>query len=200
MESSLNNPTNMYLQKKMYQILVALILVGGINWLSVGLFKTDLIRLVLPLRFARILYVFVGAASAFLLFKRDVYLPFLGETLLPDSALVERTPQNANEQVTVKTRPGGKVLYWAAEPNPNQGAEVPTWNDAYGSYQNSGVAVAGSDGVAILRIRGPPQSYKVPMKGELQPHVHFRVSNGNGFFGRVQTLFVGSGKIEGFVI
>ena len=200
MDFSLTNPMHMYLHKKIYQVVVALILIGGVNWFSVGLFKTDLIRLVLPLRFARILYIIVGIGSIFFLFQRDVYLPFLGETLLPDTALVERTPQNANEQVTVKTRPGGKVLYWAAEPNPNQGHDVPSWNEAYDTYQNSGVAVAGSDGVAILRIRGPPQSYKVPMKGELQPHVHFRVSNGNGFFGRVQTLFVGSGKIEGFVI
>ena len=191
---------HMYLHKKIYQLAVGLILVGGLNWFSIGFFKIDLIRLILPLRFARILYVIVGVASAILFFQRDVYLPFLGETLLPDSALTERTPQNANEQVTVKTRPGAKVVYWTTEPNPTQGNEIPSWDEAYGSYQNSGVTVAGSDGIAILRIRGPPQRYKVPMKGRLEPHVHFRVSKENGFFGRVQTLFVGSGKIDGFVV
>ena len=190
----------MFLQKMFYKGIMLLVLIGGINWLSIGLAGQDLLRLVFPRSVARVVYVFVGVAAALLLFRRDVYLPFLGETLIPDAALSPRTPQGANDQVSIHTRPGAKVLYWAAEPNPNQGSEVQSWKEAYGSYQNSGVAIAGDDGGAILRIRGPPQRYTVPMKGTLETHVHFRVSDGNGFFGRVQTIYLGSGKIEGFVV
>ena len=200
MDTAAMDPTAMYFQKTAYKVIMAFVLIGGINWLVIGLIGTDLLRLVLPKTVARVVYVFVGVASAFLLFRRDVYLPFLGETLLPDAAFVAKTPQGANDQVTIHTRPGAKVLYWAAEPNPNEGSEVQSWDKAYKAYENSGVAVAGDDGIAILRIRGPPQKYKVPIKGTLEPHVHFRVSGGNGFFGRVQTIFIGSGKIEGFVV
>jgi hypothetical protein len=100
--------------------------------------------------------------------------------------------------VTVTTRPGAKVLYWTSEPNPTAGKEVPTWAVAYGEYDNAGVVEADSSGKAILRFRGPPQAYTVPMKGTLSPHVHFRVSEGNGFLGRVQTIFLKDGSVEGF--
>jgi hypothetical protein len=36
------------------------------------------------------------------------------------------------------------------------------------------------------------------MKGQLMPHVHFRIADKNGFLGRVQTVFVKDGQIEGF--
>ena len=175
-------------------IVLAIVLVGSINWLAVGITGKDLVHIVLPPRWAKWIYILVGLAGAGLLFQRDVYLPFLGETLVPSTALLPNTPQNANEHVTITTVPGAKVLYWAAEPGPG-GAK---WDVAYGEYANAGVAVADARGKALLRFRGPPQSYRVPTKGELQPHVHFRIAEGNGFMGRVQTLFLGDGRIEGF--
>lgn len=178
--------------------LVALILLGSINWLSVGIADVNLVRLVLPLKYARWLYIVIGLAAIPLLFQRDMYLPFLGETVVPGGAMSTKTPQNANDQVTIRTRPGAKVVYWAAEPNPNQGTDLPGPEKAYGEFQNSGVVVADSSGHAILRYRGTPQMYKVPMKGRLEPHVHFRIGEDNGFLGRVQTIFVKSGHVEGF--
>jgi len=190
--------TNMYYQKWFHMILIALVLLGSVNWLAVGVADINLVRLVLPLRLARWLYIIIGLAALPLLFQRDIYLPFLGETLVPAGAMVAKTPQNANDQVTVRTRPGTKVVYWAAEPDPNQGSDFPTPEEAYGEYENSGVVVADSSGHAILRFRGPPQSYTVPMKGRLAPHVHFRIADKNGFLGRVQSVFVKDGRIEGF--
>jgi len=38
----------------------------------------------------------------------------------------------------------------------------------------------------------------VPFKGRLEPHIHFRVEEEHGFLGRVQTVFVKSGHVEGF--
>ena len=197
MDALVADPMALYVQKKLYMLVVFLVLVGAVNWLTVGALDVDLVRLALPPRHARWVYIIIGVAALFLLFSRDVYLPFLGETLVPGAALEQRTPQNANDQVTVTTKPGAKVVYWATEPNPTQGKELATWDVAYNGYENSGVAVADSTGKAILRFRGPPQPYKVPMKGRLEPHVHFRVCQGNGFMGRVQSLFLSDQRVEG---
>jgi uncharacterized membrane protein YuzA (DUF378 family) len=190
--------SNMYIQKWLHIVLIGLVLLGSVNWLAIGLTGQDLVRLGLPPRYAKWLYIVIGLAALPLLFQRDIYLPFLGETLMPDSAFVAKTPQNANDQVTVRTRPGAKVVFWAAEPNPTQGKDLPTPEVAYGEYENSGVVVADTSGHAILRFRGPPQAYTVPVHGRLESHVHFRVSDEHGMFGRVQTIFIKSGRVEGF--
>jgi uncharacterized membrane protein YuzA (DUF378 family) len=190
--------TMLFYQKKFYMLVIFLVLLGSINWLSISLANQDLVRLVLPPRFAKWVYIVIGLSAVPLLFQRDMYLPFLGETVLPAAALAPKTPQNANDQVTIRTRPGAKVVFWAAEPNPTQGKDVPTFKEAYDAYENSGVVVADTSGHAILRFRGPPQAYSVPLKGQLEPHVHFRICDDNGMMGRVQTIFVKSGNVEGF--
>lgn len=175
-----------------------LVLAGSVNWLAIGVVGQDLVRLVLPPRWAKWIYILVGLSAVLFLFQRDVYLPFLGETLVPGPALSPKSPQGANDQVTITTKPGARVLFWASEPNPNQGKELPSWDVAYNGYENSGVAVADDQGKALLRFRGPPQAYKVPMHGRLEPHVHFRICDEHGFMGRVQTLFLKDGRVEGF--
>jgi uncharacterized membrane protein YuzA (DUF378 family) len=192
------DPQSLWLQKKFYSVVIFLILLGAVNWLAIGFTGQDLVRLALPPRHAKWVYIVIGLGAIPLLFSRDVYLPFLGETLVPAGALAVRTPQNANDQITVTTVPGAKVLYWAAEPNPTQGKDAPSWDVAYGEYDNSGVVEADSSGKAILRFRGPPQSYTVPMHGRLNPHVHFRICEKNGFMGRVQSIFLKDGRVEGF--
>jgi uncharacterized membrane protein YuzA (DUF378 family) len=192
-------PNGMYINKKIYMVIFVLVLIGGINWLIIGFMGSDPVRNFLSRRWASYLHIVIGVAALLLVFRRDVYLPFLGETLVPAGAIMLKTPQGANESVTIKTRPGAKVIYWATEPNPNGSDKVvAAWNDAYKNFENSGVVQAAEDGVAILRIRGPPQPYKVPMKGTLKAHVHFRVENPYGMFGRVQIVYLGSGTIEGF--
>lgn len=198
MEYSTTDLATMYYKKKFYMVVIFLVLLGSVNWLAIGALGQDLVRLALPPRYAKWVYIVIGLSAVGLLFSRDVYLPFLGETLVPAPALTQRTPQNANDQVTITTKPGAKVLYWAAEPNPTQGKEVATWDKAYGEYENSGVAVADASGKALLRFRGPPQAYSVPTKGRLDPHVHFRVCDKHGFMDRVQTLFLHDGHVEGF--
>jgi hypothetical protein len=156
------------------------------------------VRLGLAPRHAKWIYSIIGLAALSLVFRRDIYLPFLGETIVPGGALAEKTPQNANDQVTITTIPGAKVLYWASEPNPTQGKDVPNWDEAYSEFENSGVAIADGAGNAILRFRGPPQVYKVPIMGKLEPHVHFRICDKTGVMGRVQTKNVKTGGIEEF--
>jgi uncharacterized membrane protein YuzA (DUF378 family) len=192
------DPSSLYIQKKIYMILTLFVFIGGLNWLIVAGTGQDYLRSMLGFRMVRWIYLFVGISTLYLMFRRDVYLPFLGETVLPDGALMPKSPQGANQSVTITTRPGSKVVYWASEPDPALGKTLKAWNEAYQSYENSGVAVADDRGQALLRFRGPPQSYKVPF-GVISPHVHFRVSEGNGLFGPVQILSLKDNSVEAFV-
>jgi hypothetical protein len=58
--------------------------------------------------------------------------------------------------------------------------------------------VADGDGNAVLRFRGPPQAYTVPIKGRLEPHIHFRICDKHGMMGPVQMRSTKSGVIENF--
>jgi len=193
-----SNPNTMVYVKWFNMAIMTLVLIGGLNWLSIGTTGVDAVRLGLAPRHAKWVYILIGVAALSLVLRRDIYLPFLGETIVPGGALAEKTPQNANDQVTITTLPNAKVLYWAAEPNPTQGKDLPNWDEAYSEFENSGVALADGAGNAILRFRGPPQAYKVPIMGRLESHVHFRVCDAHGVMGRVQTKMIKTGGIEEF--
>jgi uncharacterized membrane protein YuzA (DUF378 family) len=194
-----NTPTSMMINKKLYLVIIALVIIGGINWLIVGAAGFDPIKTYLGRKIASAIYIVVGIAAVLLALRRDVYLPFLGQTLFPAATLTAKVPQGANETVSIRTRPGAKVVYWAAESEPHStDKNLKSWDKAYGEIENSGVVVADQSGVALLRIRGPPQAYTVPMKGKLKAHIHFRVEEAYGFFGRVQIKYLDSGVIENF--
>jgi uncharacterized membrane protein YuzA (DUF378 family) len=203
MDGAAYDASALYWQKKLYMGIALLVLIGGLNWLTEGVLGRDVLSMLMRRKYVRWVYIAVGIAALSLLFSRDFYLPFLGETLVPGTLLTARTPQGANDQVRIQVAPGAKVLYWATEPNPTAGKEIQVWSAAYGAYENSGVVMADEKGEAVLRIRGPPQPYTVPcmfglMKKRLEPHVHFRVSEPSGFLGRVKTVFLEDGRVEGF--
>jgi hypothetical protein len=144
---------------------------------------------------SRIVYILVGIAALSVAFDRDTYLPFLGESVFPCSVLPDQIPAGATRSVQVHAEPGHKVVYWASEPGSDD--SVPTYVDAYRKYENAGVATADSSGIATLKVR-EPQAYTVPMKGRLDPHVHFRICGPTGFVGRIKTFFLADNHIEGF--
>jgi hypothetical protein len=141
--------------------------------------------------FAKIIYILVGLSAFMIMFNRDTYLPFLGETVMPCSILSERTPPGANTEVVIIGPPGKKVLFWAAEPNSEHLKELNDWKKAYADYQNIGVATIKADGKAILSVN-KPQQYEVPWKGALNAHVHYRICGENGLLGRVETVNIPS--------
>ena len=184
--------------KLAHMIATILLIVGGLNWGSKALLGKDLISKVLgdfPL-VARVIFGLVGLAALAVMFHRDTYLPFLGETVLPCAVLAEKTPDGANTTVSVTVEPGAKVLFWAAEPGSDALKEIHTWQEAYLKFANAGVTTADGSGHARLRVRHP-QPYTVPLKGTLAPHVHYRVCRGGGMMDPVQTTFVGD-VAEGF--
>jgi hypothetical protein len=135
---------------------------------------------------ASVLGVLVIVAALYVGLRRDTYLPFLGETVIPCSVLQERTPEHADTSVSVSgLEPGAKVLFWAAEPKTANLATINDWRKAYLDFANAGVTRVDEAGHVTLRVR-KPQDYTVPLKGRLEAHVHWRVCQDGGMMGPVQ--------------
>ena len=185
-----------YITKKIYGLAILLLVLGGINWGSVAIFKTDAISSLFgkDSLFSRLLFVFVAFAAIYVGTSRDSYLPFLGQTVLPCSVLQEKIPEHAELKVRIIAPAGHKVLYWASEPSTD--TSVKNWQDAYANFDNAGVAIAESDGSALLQVRRP-QAYWVPPGRKLEPHVHYRICGENGMMGPVRSLFIEE-RVEGF--
>lgn len=188
-----------YYEKLAFKIAIALVIIGAINWFFVGAAGINVVELLCGRRSycSRGIYILVGLSALLIAFNRDTYLPFLGETVLPCQVIGTYIPQGATTEVTVQVTPGAKVLYWAAEPDNEHLKKLNNWDQAYLKYENAGVTVANEQGLATLKVR-PPQSYTVPFKGALAPHIHFRICSGDGMLSRIKTVFVEDGRVEGF--
>jgi len=143
-----------------------------------------------------IVYTLVGLCAVYFLFKRDYFLPFLGETVFPCEPLAEKSPEKADAAVEIRVRPNSNVIYWAAEnidtidkdakKKEERIIEDP-WK-AYMKFANSGVARSDENGRAVLRVRRPV-AYRVPFSGRvLEKHIHYRVCGEQGILGRVETV------------
>jgi len=181
-----------YIQKKLYMIGALLLVIGGLNWGIVALTGGDLVSSIFGRGsvVARGIFLVVALAAAFVAFKRDFYLPFLGETHVPCSVMADKVPEGADSVVSVRVRPGAKVVYWAAEPANEDMMSIVDYRAAYLEYRNAGVATADADGNATLKVR-TPQGYTVPVKGQLPPHVHYRECDGRGFMKSIVTVTLG---------
>lgn len=178
-----------YLQKKLYMLGALLLVIGGLNWGIVALTGGDLVSSVFGRGsvIARGIFLLVALAAAFVAFKRDYYLPFLGETHIPCSVMADKIPEGADTSIGVRVRPGAKVVYWAAEPANEDLKDAVDYKAAYLEYRNAGVTTADADGNAVLKVR-TPQGYTVPMKGALPPHIHYRECDGRGFMKSIVTV------------
>ncbi len=175
-----------YLMKKGFAAAVLLLIVGGLAWGWMAMTGKNPVAKVFG-KWAPAIYALVGIAAFVVLLRgRNSFLPFLGPTVFPCAALKDMEPENADTTVEVQVRPGAKVLYWGAEPASDGLKTLKSWKDAYLGYANTGVATADESGVAILRLR-TPQPYKVPLKGRLESHVHYRVCMADGWLSQVET-------------
>jgi len=187
-----------WIQKWFFKMAMVFLIIGGLNWLLVGLFDLDLVSSLLGKNvMATLVYILVGVSALAIMFDRDTYLPFLGPMVAPCSVLENRDPPGATREVKVIVSPNSKVLYWAAEPASEKLEKLNSWKQAYLEYSNAGVTTSDRDGVAVLKVR-EPQSYKVPFMGQLAPHVHYRVCGDAGWMGRIETAFLDKEKVDGF--
>ena len=176
----------------LYKLCIVFLIIGALNWVFTGVLGLNFVKLIFGEGWlAKIVYVLIGLAALYIMFDRNTYLPFLGPMLAPCAGLVDRVPPGANAAVEVHATPGAKVLYWAAEPNAEKLKSINTWKEAYGEYENTGVATADYQGKAVLRVRRP-QPYRVPIRGALKSHVHYREcgSSQKGWMGQIETVFL----------
>lgn len=137
--------------------------------------------------FEKVLFGASACVSTLLFFERDVFLPFLGHTVMPQSVIVShRTPAGANRTVRIRVTPNTRVVYWASEPSYNV---VSTPQQAYGKYNNAGVETSDDQGYVMFRVRSP-SSYKTWATGKLAPHVHYRMMKGDGMWSRIFTKYL----------
>ena len=187
-----------YVRKLLFKSAMVLLIIGGLNWLLFGLFDVNLVSGIFGQSFmATLIYILVGISAVAIMFDRDTYLPFLGPMVAPCSVLENRDPPGATREVKVNVEPNVKVIYWAAEPASENLEKLNSWKQAYLDYQNAGVATSNGEGVAVLKVRDP-QAYRVPLKGRLSPHVHYRVCGEAGWMGKITTVFLDQPKVEGF--
>lgn len=187
---------SVYWSKLLYKLAIVFIVIGALNWGFIGAFRVNIVeRLLGKQGLATLVYLLVGVSALAVAFNRDTYLPFLGESVFPCTVLADQVPPGATRDVTVVVEPGAKVIYWASEPADGRG--VPDYKEAYRGYLNAGVTTADAAGRASLKVR-EPQPYTVPMRGALGAHIHFRVCGPTGFIGRIKTIFLSDGHIEGF--
>lgn len=182
----------MFSEKKIYIYGILLLILNGINTsvdgvININPLKIATIIISYPLYLA--IVVTIGLISLYLLRQRDVYLPFLGDTVIPTSLLKNQIPSNTNVSKIVKVPPNTKVVYWASEPSKNKDKLIHA-KDAYGDYKNMGVVVSNSKGLATLKVR-KPQSYHVTKMFRnkiLTPHIHYRYVKSSGMLSRIETI------------
>jgi uncharacterized membrane protein YuzA (DUF378 family) len=180
-----------------FKMAMVLLIIGG---LTLGLLVISRVNIIektlgkgsIP---TKAIFLLTGIAALAIAFNRDTYLPFLGESVFPCSVLNDQEPPGATRSIQIQVEPGNKVIYWASEPS--NGSQIPSYKSAYGQYLNAGITTADDLGIATLKVR-EPQPYTVPFKGELDPHIHFRICGPTGFIGRIKTYFLADGHIEGF--
>lgn len=198
---------NIWLYTSVRMVAVAIVLIGGVNWFAVafGYNLVETINRILSgvfrkrLSLDKVIYFIVGLCAIVLAFDRTLWLPFLGETVLP-SVLIPVTSATANDNtVEVHVAPNTKVAYWSAKPgnnpeiptvNESPSSSLPTVKDAYGKYENSGVVMSDENGVATLAFK-KGTAYVVPSGKHIGSHVHYRELSGEyGMIGPVQSVFV----------
>lgn len=178
-----------------YIILMSLVIIGSVNWGAHALgyniidgisYKINQIfNSNIPIN--KIIYIIVAITGLWLASKKTTWLPFLGETVFPESLVPLKQPLNVDTTVKIKTKPNVKIAYWAAL---NKGDNIDVMS-AYGNYENSGVVMSDDNGDALLPIM-TGTGYTLPSGTVLPRHVHYRIVNYSdscGIMGKIKTVY-----------
>lgn len=180
---------------KKHMLLLSIVLFGALNWgaTAAGYNLVELLSnfvnksLSTNYPIDKVIYVIVALVALWLASKKQMWLPFLGRSVLPDSLVPLKTPTQSNLNIKIKTRPNSKVAYWASLPSKNINT-LPNVNKAYDDYSNSGVVMSDSNGEAVLPIL-EGSAYQVSLNYTVPRHLHYRVLGlRNGMMGKVKTV------------
>jgi uncharacterized membrane protein YuzA (DUF378 family) len=182
---------NFYWITKIWMILTAIVIIGALNWGTTALgynlvellsnYLNSLRKTNYPID--KIIYIIVALCGVSLAVRRNTWLPFLGNSVLPGTLVPLKTPAKADTKVKIQVYPKAKVAYWAASGKDKKDQDV---LEAYGDYTNSGVVIADENGNAELPII-EGAGYKIPSGKKLPRHVHYRVI-GNSMIGYIKTV------------
>lgn len=182
-------------KKKIINIIFILILIiASINW-SLSINNYNLVEILntyinntfnINVPINNYIYYIIAIIAILVAFNRDIWLPFLGETVLPSSLIPLSTPNNYNKVLTIQADPNSKIIYWSSLPDENN--KIPDVSIAYKDYSNCGCVMSNDKGEALLSIV-EGTSYKVPIKNEIKKHVHYRVFNESGILSKVYTIY-----------
>ena len=181
---------------RIVMFLTFLVLVGGLNWGSVGCFNYNFVHVFsnwLNFKFERqcyieqTTYILVGMATLILIFRRSTWLPFLGQTVVPASLIPISTNLSGNTTIEIDVKPKTKIMYWASKPSStNNPVDV---RKAYDNYSNSGVVLSDINGKAQLTFNSA-NGYTIGGKF-IHPHVHYRELNEqDALIGPVKTYYL----------
>lgn len=167
-----------YWKTKVRMALIALVIIGGLNWgaEALGFNLVKLLKEFINKSFNsdfpidKIIYIIVAVAAILVAMERETWLPFLGTSVFPESLIPVKTPEKTDKTIKIKTKPNAKIAYWGALPKGNN----PDVITAYGDFSNSGVVIADADGNAELPILSG-SSYTVPSGRTISRHIHYRI-------------------------
>lgn len=162
------------------QITLFVVFVAAFWWLPVAVFWGSTTHPAL-----RVAQALVGAIALVAIFDRDLYLPFLSETVLPAPLIASSThapsihpkPEDVIIKLPTGLPPNTKVVYWAAENGDPRMPTKTTWKQAYGGFTNSGVVETDTAGVANIMLQCPQQYAVGPFKKVLSRHLHYRYAD-----------------------
>ena len=111
---------------------------------------------------------------------KETFLNFLGNCAYPISLIPNAMyPSNTNfsMELDLIAPNGTKVIYWASNNDKDKNHIFSNPIDAYGKYENSGVAIVNNNKV-VINIRCPNR-YKIPSGTILNQHIHYRIAYPN---------------------
>jgi len=171
-------------------IFIIFILIGAINWGSVGLFNYNFINKLtsifggLGYNIEKTLYVLVGLSAIFLLFRRETYLPMIGEMAISNPS-IDYTPEITEPiEYKIENLPKkAKVLYWTSK---GLMSSFPNPIDKYADFFTSGVTTVDENGIAILITSKPLQF--VDSTKIINTYLHYRYWIGPGLASKIFSI------------
>lgn len=126
----------------------------------------------------------------YLYFHKYLFLPFLGESVLPMSALADaKYPEGAVSETILDlpdVEDGVKLIYWGSQKEDGKVHEDPY--AAYDKYENVGITIV-KDKKATLKYIEPSEYKAFGMK--LRRHLHYRLCcKNNIMLSRVYTIAI----------
>mgnify|MGYP001212936853 CR=1 FL=1 len=173
-------------------ILFLVVIIGSVNW-GLTVFDFNLVEYLSKFinntlnsnyPIDKVIYILIALAGLKLI-KRDIFLPFLGKTVIPTTVVPIKENKYKKDKVTINIQPNSKVMYWAAKKMKTEKEKV--W-DAYDDYSNSGVTQSDNNGKAVLLLE-KGSGYIVPGGRYIKPHVHYRYEKRPGMFSRIETVY-----------